>query len=115
MTKGMITINGKKYTAKELDFNFLCILGEQGIEISEISKKILPTMRAYVAYCMNTDMDIAGSEINNHIINGGSFEELADIFNEKAEESDFFRALQKATTEESPKKRTKKSEAEVSE
>lgn len=113
MNKEMLTINGKSYKAKEFDFNFLCMLGEQGIDITEISKKILPTMRAYVAYCMNVDADIAGVEINKHIIGGGSLDELTEIFNTKAEESDFFRALTERTTKASPKRTTKKSEAEA--
>ena len=114
MTKEMITVNGRAYKAKELDFNFLCILGEQGINITDISKKILPTIRAYLAYCMDVEPDIAGNELNAHVINGGSFEDITDVFNQKAEESDFFRALEsKKEQKANPKRNTKKNEAEA--
>lgn len=115
MSKERITINGKAYKAKEIDFNFICELGEAGIDISEISKKIIPTVRVYVAYCMGTDLDTAGAEINSHVVNGGTFDEISEVFSEKADESDFFRALGKATEKDSPKRTTKKREAEVSE
>lgn len=112
MAKEKITINGRDYKAKELDFNFVCELGENGIDIADIGKKILPTVRVYVAYCMGVDAEIAGMEINEHIVNGGDFNEFTETFNEKAESSDFFQALSKrqADKTENPKRTTKKSE-----
>lgn len=101
MAKETITVNNRSYRAKELDFNFLCNLSEAGIEIQDVDKKIIPTLRVYVAYCMGVNDDIAGDEINNHIINGGKFEDLADVFSEKAESSDFFRAINKTTEKKS--------------
>lgn len=106
------TINGRNIRARELDFNFLCLLGENDIDLNDLGKKALPALRQYVAFCMNVDADIAGAEINNHIINGGSLEELVNVFKTKVEDSDFFRALgQKAqeTATETTKKSTKKS------
>ena len=113
-----ITVNGKVYKARELDFNFLCELGEQGIELNELSKKILPATRVYIAYCMGVDVKVAGEAVNKHIINGGTFNDFIDVFNQKALESDFFRSLNRETEtdqEEAPKKSTKKSEKEASE
>lgn len=110
-----ITINGKSYVAAEMDFNFICELGAEGIAIEELSKKILPAIRVYVAYCMGTTTDVAGEEINQHVINGGDFDDIASVFSKKAEESDFFLALNKTTKKENPKRNTKKKEAEVSE
>ena len=111
MAKETIVINKRSYKAKELDFNFLCELGEAGIDIQDIDKKMLPTVRVYVAYCMGVDAELAGEEINRHVINGGTFDDFTSVFSEKAESSDFFRALgqmgQKAT-ETSSKKSTKK-------
>ena len=109
-----ITINGRVYQAKEFDFNFLCKLGEAGIDVTDIGKKILPSLRCYIAYCMGVDDEIAGDEFNKHVIaNGGGFDELIEVFNKKAEESDFFRAISNTTTQENPattskKKNTKK-------
>ena len=45
MAKENITVNGRVYKAKELDFNFLCNLGDNGIDISDIDKKMLPALR----------------------------------------------------------------------
>lgn len=112
-----LTINNRVYPAKELDFNFLCELGNENIDISELESKIMPAIRVYVAYCMGVDVKVAGSEINDHIINGGTINEIADVFSKMAEESGFFRALNKTATEETTettKKRAKKTE-EVSE
>jgi hypothetical protein len=85
MAKETIVINKRSYKAKELDFNFLCELGENGIDIQDIDKKILPVVRIYVAYCMGVDNEIAGNEISRHIINGGTFDDFTTVFNEKAE------------------------------
>ena len=116
MTKENITVNGRVYRAKELDFNFLCNLGDNGIDISDIDKKMLPALRVYVAFCMDTSVEEAGDELSRHIIGGGNFEDIISIFGEKAEDSDFFRALNKAAAKETPKRNTKKkAEAEVSE
>ena len=113
-----LVINEKKYQAKELDFNFLCALGEVGIEIQDIGKKFFPAIRCYAAYCMGVDSEIAGNEINEHIIKGGSFNDVIEVFNQKAEESDFFRALGQTNSETEttePQKKSPKKEKEVSE
>jgi hypothetical protein len=115
MSKEMMTINGKVYKAKEVDFNFICELGEAGIDIADISKKLIPTVRVYAAYCMNTDIDSAGDEINAHLISGGTFDDITTVFTEKIEDSDFFRALTKTAETNTPKKTSKKKDAEVSE
>ena len=112
------TVNGKKVKAREADFNFLCDLGENGIEMSDIGKKPLNAIRQYVAFCMGVSAEVAGSELNAHIINGGNFEEIVNVFREKMEESGFFRALNQTTAKETTatqKKNTKKNAAEASE
>lgn len=115
MANEMILLNGRSYKAKELDFNFVCELGLNGIDITEVQTKIMGAIRVYIAYCMNTDVYRAGDEINLHIINGGTLEGIVDVFSNKAEESDFFHALNKTSEKTTPKRNTKKKEAEVSE
>jgi hypothetical protein len=112
---GKLTINGRVYPAKELDFNFLCELGNEKIDIAEIDVKLMPAIRVYVAWCMGTDVETAGEEINKYVINGGDIKEIATVFSKMGEESGFFRAIQQnneetseENTEETPKKRTKK-------
>lgn len=118
MANEMICVNGKNYKAKDLNFNFLCDLGENGIEINDIGTKVLSALRVYIAFCMNTDVETAGNEISLHCINGGTLDELAKVFNQKAEESDFFRSMGEksaSTQTEDTKRTTKKKETEVSE
>lgn len=116
-------LNGRIYKAKEVDFNFAAMLGENGIALQEITKKILPALRVYVAFCMNdVDLEIAGNEINAHIISGGTLDDISTVFVEKLNDSDFFQALANKGTEEETATKTRKgnakknqSEAEVSE
>ena len=113
-------LNGRTYKARDIDFNFVCILGENDIDINEIGKKVLPSLRVYVAYCMGgTDTNLAGNEINLHILNGGTLEDITSVFVEKVNESAFFQALSKQsgteTTATTTKKGSKKITAEVSE
>lgn len=110
-------INGRVIAARELDFNFLCELGENDIDITDMGNKVIPAVRVYVAYCMGVGVDIAGAEINSHVINGGNLNEIIDVFSKKASESDFFRSLSKDSenSEKTTKRTTKKSETEVSE
>ena len=116
MAKENITVNGRVYRAKELDFNFLCNLGDNGIDISDIDKKMLPALRVYVAFCMDTSVEEAGDELNRHIIGGGDLGEIGSIFAAKAEDSDFFRALNKTSEKATPKRnaKAKNEEEEVS-
>lgn len=97
----MLKINGKDYKEAEIDFNAVCELEDMGIKIFNLKgvsgAKIA---RAYTALCMGgADMlDVAGVEINNHIINGGKIETITDAFGKAVNDSGFFQAL-KATAE----------------
>lgn len=102
------TINGRVIQAKEIDFNFICDLSNDGIELADLGKKILPAVRSYIAYCMDVDAATAGEEIQKHIVGGGNFEEVINVFNEKAEDSDFFRAMGQETDEKKNTKTQKK-------
>lgn len=95
----MITINGKTYKAVELDFNNVCRMERMGAPISEISTNIMSTLRAYIALCMRKPIEIAGREIEAHIVAGGSLKEIIEDFNAKVEESGFFQALRKNSEE----------------
>ena len=118
MNKEILIVNGKTYQAKEVDFNFICRLELDGIEFSKIDKKYMNLIKSYVAYCMDADTEDAGKEIEQHLINGGSFNDFNDIIAQKMEDSDFFRSMgQKKTEESNPtvQKKTRKSTAEASE
>lgn len=102
-------INEKEYKSKMVDFNLVCDLEDMGISIDDINKKQTATMRAYFALCANIDKESAGLEMQEHVKNGGNFKELAQVFNEEFEKSDFFRAVsenaEKETTEDQSEKK----------
>lgn len=112
-----ITVNNKNYLAKDIDANFICSLEGCDLTLADLGKlqnKMFSFLRAYVAFCGNMDAIEAGNAINEHIINGGTLDSMAEVFAKKVSESGFFQALtaratennQKAT-EETKKKTTK--------
>lgn len=104
-----ITVNGKRYLAKEFDFNTICDLDEMGISIADARKKPMSLIRAYIALSMDEDREVAGKEMEEHMVNGGTLDEVIKIMLENMEESDFFRNLNKGEEEETPTTQTKKS------
>lgn len=91
----IFTVNGKEYKAKPFDFNMVCDLEDMGIRIQDTNNKPMATVRAYFAICTGKGKEYAGKEMEQHIINGGTFEDVVDIMNEEMDKSDFFRSLKK--------------------
>jgi hypothetical protein len=88
-----IKINDRRVVAADVDFNFIAMLSENNINLNEMGKKMLPTIRVYVAYSMGVDVETAGALINQHMVNGGTLEDITKVFMQKCEDSDFFRAI----------------------
>jgi hypothetical protein len=105
----MLKINGKTYKEAELTFNAVCELETIGINIMDLRKGGLGILRAYLPLCMGSigAIDVAGEEIQKHIINGGDINELAKAFSKAVEESDFFQALSKTKEKNAPAEETK--------
>lgn len=97
------TVNEKVYKAKPVDFNMVCYFEDIGISMSEMNKKQMSTVRAYLALCAGVSNVQAGKEMEAHVIAGGNFEEITTVLNEELEQSDFFRALNKTAEEETTK------------
>lgn len=95
----IFTINEKKYTSKPFDFNMVCDLEDLGISIADLDKKQTAFLRAYFSLCANVDLNVAGKEIETHIIQGGNLDELMKAVEFEIDESDFFRHLQTTETE----------------
>lgn len=87
------TINGREYKAKEMDFNFMCLLDDEGVAIDEIDTKTIKILRTYFAYCSGLKPEEAGRELNDHVISGGTFDGLADAMYKSGENSAFLNAL----------------------
>lgn len=96
-------INGKRYTAKPFDFNTVCDLEDSGVSLTEMQKKPMSMVRAYFGLCFNGSKEDAGKEIQAHVLGGGDFNELYEVLGAEMNESDFFQALNKKATEETPK------------
>ena len=93
-----ITINGQSYPVPEVDFNAVCELQERGVDVmnpKSIRKRHIPVARAIVAWIMDTDVEEAGIEIQEHILNGGDLAPIFEGFWKEVEESNFFKSLQK--------------------
>lgn len=101
-------VNGQEYVAKPFNFNTVCDLEDMGVSLQEAKSKPMAMIRAYFALCAGKGKEFAGSEMETHMINGGSFEEIANIMSEEMEKSDFFRTLSKTEEAEIGKNQSEK-------
>ena len=103
------TVNGKEYRAKAFDFNLMCDFEDMGISLADMTSKPMAVIRAYFSLCTGKGKEFAGKEMEQHIVNGGSFDDVIIAMNEEMEKSDFFRNLNKTEeTEIAESKKTKK-------
>lgn len=106
------TINGQRYNARPFDFNTVCDLEDNGVPLTEMSKKPMSMARAYFALCFNGSKEDAGKEIEAHIKAGGDFNALYTVMGEEMNESDFFQALKKDEAEDHSEISKKEKKAE---
>lgn len=110
--KTYFELNKRRYEAAEFNFNIVCDLSEMGVDLDKIQKAPAPAIRAYIAICMGADKDVAGHEIQEHIIGGGTLEEVATVMTQMLEKSDFFQALNKSKEKTTPARKATKKEKE---
>ena len=91
-----ITINGKNYETKEFDFAALVKIEDCGVTLEDLTsiKKPLNLIVALVAWITNKSKNDAIKEINDHLENGGSLEDLTKVA-EDIKNSDFFQKAMK--------------------
>lgn len=89
------TVNNVTYTAKPFDFGMVCDLESVGVNISNIDGMNMSFIRGYFAICADIDKDEAAKRIQEHMINGGSLEDITNAMAKEMNDSDFFRALSK--------------------
>lgn len=95
MSKKSVTINKKCYKVKEIDFGAVCELEENGLSFTELDKykrKPFTLFRACFAFHSGLDLASAGKEIEEHLINGGTFNDFQPFVDAIAE-SDFFKKM----------------------
>lgn len=68
--------------------------------MEDMQKKPMSMVRAYLSICLNTSLESAGKEMEEHIISGGDFEKIMEVITNEMNDSDFFRNLNKRAEEE---------------
>lgn len=97
-------LNGKEMQSIPIDFNTVCDLEDLGISLDDYSTKPMAFTRAYVTLCFGRgNKKIAGKELEQHLLNGGSFEEIIKVISKELENSDFFQKLSKIQEKENSK------------
>jgi len=94
------SVNNHLYQAREFTFNLLCDLEDQNLSLDEIDRKPMSLVRVYLAFCGNISKEKAGEEIEKHVENGGSFNDVIEAMSEQMQNSGFFRSLNKETAPE---------------
>ncbi len=101
-------VNNRKYVAKPVDFNMICDFEDMGLAFSDIERKTTSFIRGYLAFCGNISTEVAGKEIEKHIMNGGTLEDVALALMNEVQNSDFFQALNKKQEQETTATQTTK-------
>lgn len=84
-------VNGKRYTPVELEFNDICSMEMNGVNINDVKATPMNAIRAYFALYFGGNADIAGAEIMNHLRNHGDLSVLYTALGDSL--NDFFREL----------------------
>ena len=93
--KKNVTINKKAYGVKNVDFNAICELEKAGLSIAKLENfkdNIFGSYRACFAFHSGLPIELAGDEMQEHLINGGKLDDFQPFF-EAVIESDFFKRL----------------------
>lgn len=105
------TLNNVTYKALPFGFNTICDLEDLGVALEDMNTKPLSMVRAYIGLCIGKDKVFTGKQIEEHMINGGTLQDVVTVMSEEMNDSDFFRSLtQTAEAENAPtqKKRASK-------
>jgi len=92
-------INNKRYTPLELDFNSICMMEMNGVNINDVRSTPMNAIRAYFALYFGGNADVAGAEIMNHLRGHGDLSVLYDALGESL--NGFFRQVNVTDEEES--------------
>lgn len=88
-----LELNGKSYNIPEMDFNMICEIELRGGSLMNIESQPFPTIRAIIASIIGTDVQTAGKELGEHVMNGGDMGEVMSTISKALENSGFFQAL----------------------
>lgn len=104
-----LELNAKTYEIEGFTFGTLCALEERKISITDLTRKPMSFLRDFIGIQTGLDRATVEKEITEHIVNGGSMEDLMNTITESLEESGFFQKLAGVTP--TKKKKPSKSNA----
>lgn len=84
-------INGTEYTTPVLTFANLCKLEDWGLTVSDMSKRPLGFLAAFVAIAVGGDLEDGKSAIEKHIEGGGTIVAISDELSQAVDNSGFFK------------------------
>lgn len=90
-----VKINNKNYVVPELGFKHMTKLEDMGFVMDEVLRKnkSFSLVAGFVAIVVDCDRGQAENLCEQHILGGGSFENIQTTFIEAMEQSAFFRKL----------------------
>lgn len=109
------TVNGTEYEGAKYDFNTHCEFDAMGVSVLDAQNKPLPVLRAYLAISTGMNIAMAGKEIEKHLIDGGSLNDMMLCLTTEVTNSDFFIALMKRQEEKPKRSKTTKANVENTE
>lgn len=90
MKKNTFVINEKKIEAKPFDFELVVDLEDMGANFEDLQNKPFGFIASYLSLCMGVERKVAIAEINAHLSNGGTFEDIMSVLSKEIENSGFF-------------------------
>lgn len=91
------TVNGKVYITTELEFKDICKMERNyNVSFANLENKSFNAITAFFAMSANIRLEEAEKRIQEHVVNGGDFNDIVVAMNAAMEESHFFQALQKS-------------------
>ena len=88
-----VTINGKTYLIPEVNFDAVCELEENGVDLLAMDSrhpKLATTLRGLCAWIMKVEPRVASREIEAHIKAGGNIIEVLEAVTDAMKDSGFF-------------------------
>ena len=89
-----IVINGKEYEIPTINFKAIVKLEQLGVNFQDIETQSMTFINGLVALTVGCSADKASDIIEQHVSNGGAFEDLLSLI-EAVQSSDFFQNLSK--------------------
>lgn len=111
---GFIKINNKNYTVPEFGFRHSRLLEQYGVSLQNLVSidHILTIAGAFVAIVANCDLSQADYLIDQHILSGGTLQEIYDAYVKAISESHFFKKLLENREKNQEEKQTEETKSE---